>query len=496
MLVIISDLHLTDGSSGASIPPGAFALFAERIRDLAGAASWRSDGEYRPIENIDVLLLGDTLDVIRSSRWSQTEARPWSNPDAPAFGEMINSIATEILRENSDGLEILRNLSSGINIPPVNRWGQAVPDAAGHRADVRLFYMVGNHDWFFRLPGAQFDSIRQMIAQQLGLANPAGEVFPHDASECDPLNETLRRHRVLARHGDIYDPINFSGDRNTSSLGDALVVELITRFADEVSRRMGDQLPAATLLGIAEIDNIRPTILVPVWIDGLLERTCPAPAMRKQVKQIWDELVDRFLQIGFVREQSSWNPLTDVDRLERVLKFSKKLSIGWTSTIVEWLQQLRGAAEPSYYKHALAEADFRNRRARHIVYGHTHAAESIPLDASYADGLLLNQVYFNSGTWRRVHRPTQLAAAEHEFIPHDSMTYLSFYQGDEREGRPFETWTGMLGLAAPQTSFHRIDPPVASAVPAPMRRPSGATSAAPQFGLRTARQIIVPHRRD
>ena len=27
----------------------------------------------------------------------------------------------------------------------------------------------------------------------------------------------------------------------------------------------------------------------------------------------------------------------------------------------------------------------RNRRARHIVYGHTHHAESVPLDASYAE---------------------------------------------------------------------------------------------------------------
>ncbi len=494
MLVIISDLHLTDGSSGASIPSGAFALFAERLRDLASAASWRSDGEYRPIETIDVVLLGDVLDLIRSAQWLQSGIRPWSHADDPAFAETVQNIATEVLRQNSEGVEILRNLSAGINVPPVNRWGQAVPDAVGNRAAVRLFYMVGNHDWFLHLPGAAMDAVRQMISQQLGLSNPPGMPFAHDASQCDPIAETLRRHRVLARHGDIYDPINFSGDRNSSSLGDAIVVELINRFVVEVNKRLGDQLPAATLLGIAEIDNIRPTILVPVWIDGLLERTCPLPGTRKLVKQIWDELVDQFLQIGFVREHSSWNPLTDVDRLERALKFSKKLSIGWTSTIVEWLQQLRGAAEPSYYKHALAEADFRNRRARHVVYGHTHAAESIPLDASYADGNLLNQVYFNSGTWRRVHRPTQLSAAQHEFIPHDSMTFLAFYQGDERQGRAFETWTGMLGLAAPQITVHRIDAPVASAVPAPTRR-SSSNTATPQFGNQAARPLIVPHRR-
>ena len=68
----------------------------------------------------------------------------------------------------------------------------------------------------------------------------------------------------------------------------------------------------------------------------------------------------------------------------------------------------------------------------------------MPLDASHAEGFVLNQGYFNSGTWRRVHRATQFAPGEHEFIAAESMTYLAFFQGDERSGRPYETWTGTL----------------------------------------------------
>jgi hypothetical protein len=37
MLVIISDLHLTDGTSGSTISPGAFQLLGERIADLTTA---------------------------------------------------------------------------------------------------------------------------------------------------------------------------------------------------------------------------------------------------------------------------------------------------------------------------------------------------------------------------------------------------------------------------------------------------------------------------
>ena len=84
MLVIISDLHLTDGTSGATIRAGAFKVFRQRVNDMAWDASWRAgkDGKYKPIERIDIILLGDILDVIRSSAWlyvdnRKVDVRPW-----------------------------------------------------------------------------------------------------------------------------------------------------------------------------------------------------------------------------------------------------------------------------------------------------------------------------------------------------------------------------------------------------------------------------------
>ena len=72
MLVIISDLHLKDGTSGTSITPDAFRIFAERLQSMAYRASWRTDGKYRPVEVIDLVLLGDVFDHILSSRWHDT----------------------------------------------------------------------------------------------------------------------------------------------------------------------------------------------------------------------------------------------------------------------------------------------------------------------------------------------------------------------------------------------------------------------------------------
>jgi UDP-2,3-diacylglucosamine pyrophosphatase LpxH len=318
--------------------------------------------------------------------------------------------------------------------------------------------MVGNRDWFFHLPLAGLNPLRQLIAERLGLFNPPDQPFPHDITENEELLLTMRRHKVTARHGDLYDPLNFEGDRDSSSLGDAIVIELVGRFAAEVEAGLAQDLPASTVMGLREIENVRPLVLVPVWIDGILDRTCPSPALRKRVKMLWDRLVDEFLGIDFVRRHDTWNPSELIDGLERTLKFSKRLSTQWAHSVTTWLNKIRGAATDSYYHHAVAEPDFRNRRARHIVFGHTHLAESVPLDASFAEGYVLNQAYFNCGTWRRVHRQTQAAPAEHEFIGADAMSYLAFFQGDERSGRPYETWSGTLGYHPPEVTIHRIDP--------------------------------------
>lgn len=460
MLVIVSDLHLCDGTTGETLSPGAMEIFAGRLQEMAVAASWRTDGTYRPIDSIDLVLLGDVLDLLRSARWNtRAGVRPWSNPHSSEFIDQITHITGDILANNEAGLAHLRGLAAedGLTVPPALRSARPAADTKHQPVPVRIHYMVGNHDWFYHLPGAAYDTLRQTLVARMGLANCHDRPFPHDITESEELLQAMRRHKVSARHGDLYDPMNFEGDRDTSSLGDAVVIELVNRFSAEVQASLGSELPAATVLGLREIDNVRPVLLIPVWIDGLLERTC-MPAMRKRVKTVWDRLADEFLALDFVRQRDTLSPFDLVDGLTRALKFTKRLSIGWASAIVEWINKLRGAEGESYYKHALAEQDFRNRRAKHIVFGHTHWVESVPLDASYAEGYVLNQMYFNSGTWRRVHCQTRLAPAEHEFIAADVMTYQAFFQGDERKGRPYETWSGTLGHLPTEVTIHRIDP--------------------------------------
>ena len=479
MLVIISDLHLTDGTSGSTISPGAFALLSERMVDLAYRASHRRDGTYRPIDFVDLVLLGDTLDVIRSTQWLSTTARPWDDTKSPAMFERVTKITGDILQSNAQALGEFRKLKQqGIPLPCATNAGS--PDLAEQSAvPVRIHYMIGNHDWFYHLPGENYNQLRRQLVSHMGLETYADAPFPHEIWESNDLVQVMRRHKVFARHGDVYDPFNYEGDRNASSLGDVIVVELLNRFGVAVQQQLGDDLPTAVLDGLREIDNIRPLLLIPVWIEGLLERCCPEPATRKEVKRIWDSLADEFLDHPFVQHRDTWCPVDIVDGLQKALKFSRRLSVGWASWIAQWIAELRGASNASFYPHALTEQDFRNRRAKHIVYGHTHHAEVVPLDASYADGYVLHQAYFNSGTWRRVHTQTQFAPREHEFIAADTMTYLAFFKDDERNGRPYETWSGTLGLNPLATPKYRVDQAHSSAQQPHVQRQPVSTPSVP-----------------
>lgn len=498
MLVVISDLHLTDGTVGETISPGTFSVFARRLNELAEAASWRSDGSYRPIEQIDLVLLGDILDAVRSPRWlARDNVRPWTNPHAPEFLDQVSLVTGDILHRNADSLAALRGLSvgSGASVPAAFRSGKPADGGSRRPIAVRIHYMVGNHDWFYHLPGPSYNALRKRLIEQMGLANHAERPFSHEIGESEELLDAMRRHKVTARHGDVFDPFNFEGDRDQSSIGDVIVVELVSRFAAEVESGLGGELPAATLFGLREISNIRPLMLIPVWIDSLLERTCSFPSMRKRVKTVWDRLADDFLDVSFIRQRDTWSPCDLVDGLERALKFSKRPSIGWTSSIVKWLHEVSGSSSDSYCRHAITEQDFRNRRAKHVVYGHTHRAESVPLEASHAEGFVLNQVYFNSGTWRRVHRQTQLAPGEHEFIASDVMSYQAFFQADERGGRPYETWSGMLGHNPSEITIHRVDPGRATNVTGQAVSTSGLHGHAPHFATSSAEAPEVPGRR-
>jgi hypothetical protein len=119
MLVIISDLHLGDGTTANSIVPSAFRLFSNRLRETAYFASFRSDGTYRPIDSLDLVLMGDILDPLHSTLWLDTApgtlnyTRPWTDIRGSRFAPKLDETTQAIIQENKESLETLKRIANG-----------------------------------------------------------------------------------------------------------------------------------------------------------------------------------------------------------------------------------------------------------------------------------------------------------------------------------------------------------------------------------------------
>ncbi len=451
MLIIISDLHLGDGTTANSIPASAFHLFANRLREMAFFASFRKDGKYRPIETVDIVLLGDILDPIHSTRWLDTQpgavnfTRPWTETASPFFASTVAEITQNVINENAKALEILRNCASGetVLLPPANARGKPDMDSTERiRPDIRLHYTVGNHDWYYCVKGKLFDEIRRNIIATMALSNTP-DLFPYDL-EKSSLYETLRAYKVFARHGDYYDKFNYSRElgRDHGTVGDAFAMEILNRFPVEVQRRLGDQLPEAIIDSLRRLANVRPALATSLWISGQIKRHAGSAALEVELKKVWDDLCDEFLQNPFVREQDKAFQFDAVDAMEILLKISKRASFQTLNEIVVWVRNKLSEKELSFAEHALNEPAFLNDTAKFIVYGHTHHHEIISLDTNGRPPYEQSQLYINSGTWHTYFDLAIKNPEEQKFVPYQTMTYLTFYKDDEREGRQFETWSG------------------------------------------------------
>ena len=445
MLVIISDLHLTDGTSGETIHADAFKGFQESLRELAYYASWRDDRSYVPVERIDLVLLGDILDVIRSTTWcgAPHELRPWGDQTDPRFAETVARITQAVITNNKESWAHIRSLHDPkiMSVPPTGPdGGVAIKAVKRVPVPVRIHYLVGNHDWFFHLKGQAYDSIRKTIVEALGLENPHTSPFPHDPFESPLLEQIYRDHRVFARHGDIFDPTNFEHSRDASSLGDAIVIELLDTFGIAVREQLGNRLPGACDAGLKEIDNVRPISMIPIWVDGLLTNTC-TPELAGEIKSIWNTLVHKFMDLDFVRER----PFGSSILLKLGFEISSEVPMAGLSDVAAWFSsKFGGGRADSFYPYALHEKAFTEGWAKFIVYGHTHHYEIVPLQSIQTAGTVTNQIYINSGTWRPVHELARFHPGQKQFVGYDVMTYLAFFKGNERKGRSFESWTGAL----------------------------------------------------
>jgi UDP-2,3-diacylglucosamine pyrophosphatase LpxH len=492
MLVFVSDLHLTDNTTCKTINPGAFSVFADDLRWMTQQACARGGAGCEPgfelLDRVDLVMLGDVFDLLRTNKWREDNSsgvRPWT-PEMLApeereaahgqLAEMIERITAETIAKNGGrpedsgtGISCLRELAEqGIEVHE--------PGGASHRVPLRIWYMAGNHDWLLHAGWSAYDGVRRQIIEAFGLAHPDDSAFAHTPDDAPAeLREVLERHKVFATHGDIYDPDNFPierlefeyefehavgyGRRAHASLGDAIVIEVLNGLPAAILEAIDEDDPIREDLGFCraldELDNVRPLFAMPQWLASVLQRyetgdRSTAKRERKRrhaVREALGQTLHRLLAIPFVQRcDKPWHRDT-VDALQIGAALNRLVSLETLSRFS--LLHERQARATSYREHAeheLIEMQSRSgqRAFEFIVFGHTHHPEVVPLELDYPR----SWIYLNAGTWRRVHRRCVAERRRLEFADYHVMSMVAIYADSERGGRPYETWTGTLGLRA------------------------------------------------
>jgi len=455
LIVVISDLHLND-EGNRTISPRAFEIFRDRVISAAMKIKWGSRNSKGAIAAtdrfVDIILNGDILDYIRSELWQQSEERPWDLPDK--YPSILSRINDGILQKNKKSLGILKSLVTRTGLP------KDFPDDVGFR----IHYLVGNHDWFLVLPPSkEINAIRKKVASAIGLhpgTNPVDGPFPHDplTDACDDLKESMRRHRVFVRHGDIHDRMNFPGTRGQASIGDAIVIEILGAIAPKTDAKLAgnvrEDTRRLTNSYLREIDNLRPYSTLPRWLESLIATLEGSPEFRDEAPQVtraindtFKELAKNFRNVGFVKSYTG---------LQERLKAKLPTYVSdWLGIRLPALQEAvmafamgQGSKTIKYATAAYEEQWLRQGIVDTIVYGHTHTPAVVPLDMVHMplDGEddAREWTYVNSGTWRPVQQRCLVQERQNEFSFSHTMTHVMFYTPRERKDHTIDFWTGSL----------------------------------------------------
>jgi UDP-2,3-diacylglucosamine pyrophosphatase LpxH len=418
MIFVLSDLHLSDGTTSTNINPDAFSIMESEVLDTY---------KNRKAASLKIILLGDIFDLVRTDYWLKKPIaeRPWNgsldkltamNPD-PKIEKYYGEVLTQVLADKSS-----------------KQFIKSLKDISAKIPNTEIVYVIGNHDRMFN----NYPLLKDKASKETGLKFTFVNSFS-DAS-----------YSLVARHGHEFDVnchgyefykkvLNPGANVNRFSpecyavqcIGEVITAEMMSG----IIYRLRQKNASADLVTKAlDLNNVRPMMDVLLWLewisrsmDNANEKAILMDAFRESVDALlatdlakqWDDLVREF-----------WIFTGDItDRLEQVRKYIQGKSFDDIKDTVETFKFFEGMfghgkddnveGAKSEWKDATVPASI-----QYILYGHTHVARH-DIFSARSDGSV--NMYVNTGTYL----PLIEKAEESGFATSKQMSLTYFFNSKE-----------------------------------------------------------------
>jgi len=446
MLVALSDLHLTDGSTASDISPDAFRILEQEV--LAAAAD-------REAREIHLLLIGDILDLVRTDYWHRRERdgtlsrgeRPWNGDLAPATGM---TPSPDVERQFTD---ILRGILAGA---AARALCSVILRLHAGPLPFRVTYVIGNHDRVLHnFPGLQAMVRAALPGVSLTFAShlrePRYGVLARHGHEWDPHCHGWRFHNEVLERGHPAGPFDDASYR-VMAAGEVVTAELMSGLVWRVQEAVGSDLEGAELTRqLRDVNNLRPIHTVFRWLEwmGGAQTRRYYPVLHSALGESLDGVIESALGRRWDKLDRQILPLTGdlIDHLQDV----KRLAMGRTfeefrgrvHTLAPLADRILGDKEDRYLDGATREMkNETDQDIQFVFYGHTHVGKHEYLSGR-PDGS--GRLYVNTGTWLPLICPARDSVS---FASAKQMTMVFAYAADEdtkgKSGGPsLDVWQGI-----------------------------------------------------
>jgi hypothetical protein len=438
LCVLISDIHCTDCTVGNQTASETdWQVFFEQLEFTISARSCDKELQALPSrESIDELILilnGDIIDLIRTSRWAEAGVYPWHRDD-PRFEQTVLAIMQRIV-------EIHALPCGNDSDQPYSGffyWMRRSLDrlrAAG--IEVTVVPIVGNHDkelqvvpaarklFYEQCLGVTAEQIparyRHWVAQQMG--TPEDDPYP-----VLPFYVADPGLRLLATHGQWRDSDNSRATANwkigdgwqpgawrkeqyraftAPCFGDTVAAGMLSHFIWNAARHINPDLKGASRLCnlLDEMDLYRPSVGAVV---RLLQESRRLAMRFPEAQGLHDTMLDCFRDSlrAWLGHEETWNAASGTTWLGlHVLDTFTRLRWYWIDMALMRLMARMQEPEQDISDRALMALPAFQRGCRLLglrlhVEGHTHVALDADLQFPRPREGRNNYTYVNLGAWR------------------------------------------------------------------------------------------------